>query len=99
MSRHRLVAVLIALFTVFVPAGTSLALELVNESFEVGMPPAGWTTLTSGQGPQWSRTEAVAHTGAYSAAVFYGGPRHHQHERLFPPLLATPGLVQLMPAW
>jgi len=99
MSRHRLVAVLIALFTVFVPAGTSLALELVNESFEVGMPPAGWTTLTSGQGPQWSRTEAVAHTGAYSAVVFYGGPSQLQDEWLITPALDTRGLGELMLEW
>jgi hypothetical protein len=96
MTRHRAATLLVALSVL---AGPAAALELVNESFEEPFPPDGWTVLSSGQGPQWNRTDAQAHSGAWSAVVFYGGASQNQDEWLVTPPLDTRGLSELRLEW
>ena len=96
MMRRILSIIVIALLAL---AGPALALELVNESFESDFPPDGWTTLTSGQGPQWNRTDVQAHTGNWSAVMFYGGASQFQDEWLVTPALDTRGLAELKLEW
>jgi len=90
---------MIVLVAMLLAAGPILALELVNESFEVEVPPAGWTTMTSGQGPEWNRTDAQSHTGNWSAVMFYGGAGQAQDEWLITPALDTRGLTELKLEW
>lgn len=71
------------------------AIELVNESFESNFPPPNWQVMTSGQGPQWNKTDARAHTGSWSAVVFYGNLSQEQDEWLVTPALDTRGLNEL----
>ncbi len=71
------------------PEGTRL--NYISESFEDGVPPAGWTVMTSGASTTWEQTNAAANSGAFSAAVFYGDQGAFQDEWLVTPALDVSG--------
>lgn len=62
-------------------------LTLVEESFETAVPPAGWTTMTTGNSFSWMQSTSLANTGAASAYVPYGPIGAWQDEWLVTPAL------------
>jgi hypothetical protein len=89
--------VLISLMLVaLVMAGNALATELLFESFETAVPPAGWTTLHLGQGNIWERNGYHAYSGDHSAIIRNGIVGVWEDEWLITPALDTTGLTFLI---
>ena len=62
--------VIIASIVVLLIAPVALADWLVDEGFEGGAMPAGWTTISGADGYDWFVfSHANAHTGSYFATV------------------------------
>ncbi len=74
-------------------------LDLVSESFEGPFLPPGWTIMTTGLASTWEQTSGQSHSGANSAAVFYGPIGAMQDEWLITPALNTMGLGALFLEW
>jgi hypothetical protein len=56
--------------------------DLIFESFEESVPPAGWMIMTSGAATTWEQTDMMANSGMYSAVVFFGPQGAFQDEWL-----------------
>ena len=67
-------------------------LDLIFESFEDAVPPAGWTYMTTGQSSTWEQSTAEANSGAASAVVHYGAQGTWQDEWLVTPALDASAL-------
>ena len=76
------------------PVDTS-RIDLVNESFEDGVPPAGWTLMTSGESYTWVQSDAQAYSGMYSAWLQWGPISTWQDEWMITPALDTTGFGAL----
>ena len=78
---------------------TGVRSYFVEESFEVSVPPAGWTTQTSGETYTWVRASGAANSGVYCAFVQYGPSGAWQDEWLVAPAVDTRGLTGLRIRW
>ena len=68
---------------------------LLEEGFEVEVPPAGWTIMTTGNTYTWQQTGSLANSGDFSAAVPYGPQGAWQDEWLVTPALDATALGTL----
>jgi hypothetical protein len=68
-------------------------LDLLDEGFEMGVPPAGWTIMTTGESYTWDQASGEANSGQASAWVQYGPQGSYQDEWLVTPALDTSALA------
>ena len=69
--------------------------NLVDEGFELAVPPAGWTIITTGNDFTWQQSTSQANSGDASAVLAYGAPGAWQDEWLVTPALDATGLATL----
>ena len=70
------------------PAYEPSRLDLLTESFEIAVPPAGWAMLSLGNADEeWYQTNAAAHSGLYSARLDYCPANETMDEWLITPAL------------
>ncbi|MEZ4398169.1 MAG: choice-of-anchor J domain-containing protein [Candidatus Krumholzibacteriia bacterium] len=61
--------------------------DLLQESFEAGVPPTGWAIIQLGSSNTWEATSNYVHSGDFSAYVRYGPQGSPQDEYLVTPAL------------
>jgi len=88
-----LLALILARSTPAVSAGRT---ELVDESFEESVPPAGWRVLHLGQANAWTQYGYNAYSGDNSAICRSGPVGQSEDEWLVTPVLDTAGLASLV---